>query len=702
MLHELPREILVLISDFLDQIQPSSVINLACVNSNFLSICTPLLQVRTLKFSVYDDGEQLAEDILHYSELLQRLGGFRAVRRVIIVTSDDKKVISEDMQQRRSQQQWQRPKISTLDYRGHEYDVLRNNTQKPGLPKYKDTAHQKNRLWIPLADFILRLPLLDSIFYSSYYQVPPCILDSILQSRPQCRLYITRFALWSLGPQGITDPYELELIASPLLHGIGTASTSIYGYTNQDPAPREHIYLDQALRHLVSDLTPQLKNLVMIQLQPFRQYSAINNGPLLSMGFTPQANRQTSGLLENLEIRDNTYPGRLHRKEDMEIWNQDIDLSVLRTLKIGPKSTLEAVEYMTKTCSFLSLTCLSINFNPERNLWHGSDYYTTASLFLVSIPALSELELYGWHPELDTKSILKHHGPRLRRLLLLAREGENISLETLNHLGENCPLLEDLTTQIRRSRGDFQEVVKYRAIGRIPRLKRLFLKLDVSDLFLLHGTSKDLGIDGDNDDDDDDDFDNDYDNDEEYKPTRSTLEVRNDPSFNSFDQQYCRSRIFHCHLRPRKGHIRDAFINAALDQELARRIFQTICSDTSGEETCPLQYLEVQAMGAGQLSWNNQSFQRGFHDVLSRLGRTHCVTRNGNEDFKIEVGVTAQVFTSHPIHPYFDNQETPQILPFALKIYRRLWPPKNEHWFDDWHSFPLALSTENEIDWAKS
>lgn len=91
MLQELPREIVVLISDFLDQIQPSSVINLACVNSNFLSICTPLLQVRTLKFSVYDDGEQLAEDILHYSELLQRLGGFRAVRRLIIVTSDDKK-----------------------------------------------------------------------------------------------------------------------------------------------------------------------------------------------------------------------------------------------------------------------------------------------------------------------------------------------------------------------------------------------------------------------------------------------------------------------------------------------------------------------------------------------------------------------------------------------------------------------------------
>lgn len=691
MLDGLPREILVLISDFLDQIQPNSVIDLACVNNNFLSICTPLLQVRTVQFSVYDDGEQLAEDILHYSQLLQHLGGFRAVRRLIIVTSDDKKVIREQMQQRRSEQQWQRPKISTLDYRGHEYDVLRKHAGKPGGPiKDKDTAHQKNRLWMPLADFILRLPRLDSIFYSSYYQIPPCILDSILRSRSQCRLYITRFALWSLGPQGITDPYELELITSPILHGIGTASTSIYGYTNQDPALREHIYLDQALRHLVSGLTPQLKNLVMIQLQPFRQPSATNNGPLLSMGFAPQADRQTSGL-ENLEIRDNTYPGRLHRKEDMEIWNQDIDLSILRTLKIGPKSTLEAIKYMTKTCSFLSLTSLSINPNPQSNRRHDSDYYTAMSLYLLCIPALTELELHGWHPELNTISILKHHGPRLRRLLLLARMGENISLEVLNQLGENCPLLEDLTTQVLRSRGDTQEVMKYRAIGRIPQLKRLFLKLDVSDLSLLCGSSKELGLEGADDDDEDDD------------ETQCIREVRNDPSFNSFDQLYCKSKfIFHWQLRPRNGHIRDAFINAALDQELTKSIFQTIYLNTSGEESCPLQYLEVQAMGAGQLSWDKNSFERGFHDVLSRLGRTHCVTRNGNEEFKIEVAVTGQVFTSRPTHPYFDDQETPQILPFALQIYRRLWPPKNEQWFDDWHSFPLALSAENEIDWAKS
>jgi hypothetical protein len=112
--------------------------------------------------------------------------------------------------------------------------------------------------------------------------------------------------------------------------------------------------------------------------------------------------------------------------------------------------------------------------------------------------------------------------------------------------------------------------------------------------------------------------------------------------------------------------------------------------------------MKLQVMGAGQLSWNILRCEKGFHDVLSRLGRTHYVTRNGNGEFKIEVGDTGQVFKRTTGRPYFDDQEIPEILPFALQIYQRVWPPKNKHWFDDWHSFPLALSAENEIDWSKS
>jgi hypothetical protein len=681
MLQKLPREILILISDFLDQIQPNNVIDLACVNKTFLSICTPLLQVRTLKFFVHEDEEQLTEDILHYSQLLQSLSGFWAVRRLIIFTNDVKKVISKEMDQRRSQQQWQRPKISALAYRGHENDVLEKFAGSPGLMKYKDTVHQKNHLWLPLAQFILRLPGLESIFYRSYYQFPPCLLDSIQQHRSQCRLYITRFGLWSLGPQGTEDPYETALLSSPSLRGIGTGSLGNYGHILGASNPLwEHVYLTQALRDLVSGLTPQLKKLVVfgcpILGAPARYY---NPSPWIGFTLQPKHEHQErGGLLDHIEIRENDVRQmRQNTREDIEKWSQDTNFSFLKTLKIGTHSTLDALEYMTTNCQFLSLTKLSINIKPKWNRWKDAKYYSAASLFLLNVPALSSLEIHSWHPNMATESILKHHGTRLQRLLLLPCRGETIPLETLQHLVENCPLIEELTIQISRSRGDIQEVAKYKAIGALPRLKRLSLKLNVSDLFLLDGY--------------------DYEDEEEG---REIPETRSDTSFNSFDQQYCDCTFFHYFLRPRNGHIRDAFINAALDQDLAKSIFQTIRSgnNTDGQNSCPLEFLELRVRGAGQLSWDMRGSEWGFDTVLDKMSRTHRVTWKKNGEIETEVGDKEEEFISR--YTKYENG-IPRILPFALKIYQRVWPPKNEHWFDDWHSFPLALSAEDEIDWSK-
>lgn len=536
-----------------------------------------------------------------------------------------------------------------------------------------------------MAQFILRLPGLESIFYCSYYQFPPCLLDSIQQHRSQCRLYITRFGLWSLGPQGTEDPYETALLSSPSLRGIGTGSLGSYGNILGASNPLwEHVYLTQALRDVVSGLTPQLKKLVVIRHATLGASARYYNPPPW-IGFTLQPKHEQherGGLLDHIEIRENdARQMRQNTREDIEKWSQDTDLSILKILKIGINTTLDALEYMTKNCQFLSLTELSINFNPNWNRWnrlHPSNYYSAASLFLLNVPALSSLEIHGWHPKMATESILKHHRPYLHRLLLLPCHGETISLETLHHLVENCPFIEELNIQINRSRGDIQEVAKYKAIGALPRLKRLSLKLDASDLFLLIG----------------------YD-DEDEEAGREIPETRNDASFNSFDQQYCDCTFFHDYLRPRNGHIRDAFINAALDQDLAKRIFQTIRSgnNTDGQNSCLLEFLELRVRGAGQLRWDSmRGSEWGFDTVLHKLGRTHRVTRKKNGEIETEVGDKEEKFISRY---YRDENGIPRILPFALKIYQRVWPPKNEHWFHDWHSFPLALSAEDEMDWSK-
>lgn len=32
-------------------------------------------------------------------------------------------------------------------------------------------------------------------------------------------------------------------------------------------------------------------------------------------------------------------------------------------------------------------------------------------------------------------------------------------------------------------------------------------------------------------------------------------------------------------------------------------------------------------------------------------------------------------------------------------VFKRLWPSKSPHWWKNWHSFPLAKSVDEEIDW---
>ena len=39
------------------------------------------------------------------------------------------------------------------------------------------------------------------------------------------------------------------------------------------------------------------------------------------------------------------------------------------------------------------------------------------------------------------------------------------------------------------------------------------------------------------------------------------------------------------------------------------------------------------------------------------------------------------------------------LVPWMEELFRRVWPRKSDKWQDDWHSFPLAASAGEEIDW---
>lgn len=86
MLDNLPREILVLIGEHLDQVHSRSLLDLACVNKHCFSVLTSL-SYRSLKYYVDDlESDQLGKNVTRYSQLLlQRVGGYGSFRRLIIV-----------------------------------------------------------------------------------------------------------------------------------------------------------------------------------------------------------------------------------------------------------------------------------------------------------------------------------------------------------------------------------------------------------------------------------------------------------------------------------------------------------------------------------------------------------------------------------------------------------------------------------------
>jgi hypothetical protein len=319
----------------------------------------------------------------------------------------------------------------------------------------------------------------------------------------------------------------------------------------------------------------------------------------------------------------------------------------LKTLKINATLVPDALEYMATECHFSSLAHLEVNFNLNDESEFTTEYLTTASSFLTNLPVLSILIVRGWHSGFATYSTLKHHRPRLIRLSMIPVSGQTISLQNLNCLVEKCPLLEELSIRIKRSRGDAQEVSMYRRIGSLLRLRYLDLQLDASDPDVISEV----------DDHDDDDL----------------LERYNTSSFDILDQQYPEESNL------QDDHLRNTFINGALDRDLAECIFQTI---TLGKRSSVLQSMDIQVTGAGCPSLS-QGHIAGFQDVLEALGQPHRVFRQDNGVSRVERVEDPRWLFKHSSFSY--------MLPYVRYTFEQLWPPKADNWYESWHSFPLAV-----------
>jgi hypothetical protein len=492
-------------------------------------------------------------------------------------------------------------------------------------------AYEYENAWLPLARLVKRLPKLSDLIYTCANQFSPCLLRALETFRPDCKLHIKTFRLRSLNEKHL-DPHELAICESPCLHSISVS------YVAHSSTGGRIDYNEDAAMKLVAGMAPNLKEVSTILLDNgHRRMDHIP--PWQGFGKDKQEQMPSLGSLQVLDL--DGVQGR-----PMRDWLACTDLSVLRVFRYHRVINLDQLTYLKTSCNFPSLTTLGINIEAADRSREA--YHECLGRFLRGLSSLESLELVGGVDHPTFLVVLEMPSTRLKKLCLLRSDTLPprmvVGAPEVKMLNTSFPSLEELIVKISRSRGNAQEVAIYKALGSMPKLRNLSLTLDVMDLV------------------------------DPISRLGDRHRLPNDPTFDEFDRQ-----VFNGYTGYRNGHIRDLFINSALDETLARAIFDSI-STAQPAKISLVESLKVRVT-------RENTFQTDVRSVAVHLAHAWTVERSADQD-KYDV-VTA---TEDEIPAEEDeNSPMPTLNGRAGEIFRRIWPLKKQggDWRQDWKSWPL-------------
>jgi len=232
-----------------------------------------------------------------------------------------------------------------------------------------------------------------------------------------------------------------------------------------------------------------------------------------------------------------------------------------------------------------------------------------------------------------------------------------------------CLALQDLAITVKRTKSDARECEIYRGFVKMKSLQTLFLTLDCSDWRVCRGDASP----------DDSSFDED------------DRELYFDQPF---DEDTRKIRFIE-ETRLKRGHVRETFVNCAVDETLARSIWKTNSRNKMGKQ---LESLKIYTTGGGKFG-ERLHYHKEIADVVQNLSRSWLIERLVRDDevdaFNVkELGREAREARDERTLEFpgmiFDNLPHPPGHS-ALPIFRRIWAPKegSKDWRDDWASFPL-------------
>ncbi|KAK4105065.1 hypothetical protein N658DRAFT_504576 [Parathielavia hyrcaniae] len=165
-----------------------------------------------------------------------------------------------------------------------------------------------------------------------------------------------------------------------------------------------------------------------------------------------------------------------------------------------------------------------------------------------------------------------------------------------------------------------------------------------------------------------------------------------DPSFDEFDEQYLT-----CSLRPyRNGHVRDVLVNTAVDETLARAIFQTVCAARAEHygESSALALERIMILPQGGQSFPHRGTMMavawGLRPYVIALGRRWVLERDVRDDAR-HVIYAREIDKEARLRLIKSKFQGNKWYSRYMPIFGRIWPgASSASWYDDWHSLPLA------------
>ncbi|KAJ4412493.1 hypothetical protein N0V82_008762 [Gnomoniopsis sp. IMI 355080] len=533
-----------------------------------------------------------------------------------------------------------------------------------------ERSSEEDMAWIPVVNLIKRLPGLTTLVYDCRNQFPPSLLDAV-HEHPFCKLKHLTFRLRSL-LRDVPDPYEMALATSPALYSVRVRCA--WRDSNGDDD-----FNHEAMLELVAGLTPNLKEVVVHYASPYMRnvHYRRPRGTWRGLpGFVPG---KCVGSLTSLSLLGSVD---WWTTDVITGWAKHTDFGRLRHLDLGggydetfgPGMREEVMQWVVENCSFPRLKTLRAHLSRDDRMVERPDYADTAVAFFKLFEPLDEIIVCGALEAKILDAILTQHGPTLQKLSLRPTEiSTSVSngnkrmkipmvfeKEHISQIQTQCPALQNLSISVKRTKSDAREAEIYKAFGKMEHLQVLFLTLDCSD----------------------------------YRVTRDSTRT-DDPSFDEFDREFGWGLGF-----LQLGHVRETYMNCAVDETLACSIWDTICRAKVGK---PLQSLKLWTTGGDE--WGNGTSNGGIRPVVDKLSRSWLLERVvGMEDMitvkelgrqRRERGEKDWNESSNPESDTYHRKGRKGEKEWSLvrQIFHRVWPPKKDSkdWGEEWESLPLQI-----------